>query len=252
MMRRTSLTRTSRSPGTYRSNRNSNRDRCRAMRSNRHIADQHVPRRPEQAAGSLPVAAAGRWHKPDTGWGRVAAPAAGRVESPDVAERTIEREGFKYLFTRSGPIATGGMDRPRHGRRLDRGRPQALDVLLHLPPWPSASRARINASSRRRELAIIPSAAGPTVTIRSYRYPGTFLTRRTKSGSAAESASRLTISACATALRSQAKPAGRQHTCATLSDGAFRCRGVIRRQATRAASPHTLISSSSTARTHSL
>jgi hypothetical protein len=117
---------------------------------------------------------------------------------------------------------------------------------------PSASRARINASSRRRELAIMSSAAGPTVTIRSYRYPGTFLTRRTKSGSAAESASRLTISACATAMRSQAKPAGRQHTCSTLSDRAFRCCGVIRRQATRAASPHTLISSSSTARIHSL
>jgi hypothetical protein len=44
------------------------------------------------------------------------------------------------------------------------------------------------------------SAAGPTVTIRSYRRPGTFLSRRAKTGSAAASASRLTISAYAVAL----------------------------------------------------
>jgi hypothetical protein len=51
-------------------------------------------------------------------------------------------------------------------------------------PAPSASRARISASSRRREPAMMSSAAGPTVTIRSYRDPGTFLTRRAKTGSA--------------------------------------------------------------------
>jgi hypothetical protein len=89
-------------------------------------------------------------------------------------------------------------------------------------PAPSVSRARISASSRRRELAMMSSAAGPTVTMRSYRCPGTFLTKRAKTGSAAASASRLTISACAVALRSHAKVVGRQHTCSTLSDMAFR------------------------------
>jgi hypothetical protein len=78
-------------------------------------------------------------------------------------------EGFKYLLTRSGPIATGGMDQPAMAVAWIAAdlRPSTCRSISR--PAPSASRAPINASSRRRELAMMPSAAGPTVTIRSYR-----------------------------------------------------------------------------------
>ena len=110
---------------------------------------------------------------------------------------------------------------------------------------PSASPACSNASSRRREPAVMPLAAGPTAIIRSCNWPGTFLSSRVRTGSPDASASRLTISACAVAFRSQSMYLGRQHACSTLSRRALRYCGLIRRQAAPAAAAHTRTSSSS-------
>ena len=93
---------------------------------------------------------------------------------------------------------------------------QDSEVVSISSAAPSASPARRWPSSRR-ELVIIPFAAGPTVRTRSRMSPAWRLCSPAAAAPPATSASRRKISACAAALPSHAGLAGRRHARSTLS-----------------------------------
>jgi acetolactate synthase-1/2/3 large subunit len=112
-------------------------------------------------------------------------------------------------------------------------------------PAPSASPSDRQPSSRRRELRMMASATGPTVSARSCVHPTATPATRASTGSPVASPSRLKISACAAALRSHASRLGRQAACWTLADSALRCADSMRWQAARTIVPCIKIRTSS-------